>query len=61
MAMTDAEYYLRALTEIRKTRARRREEARVLDVIRRGAEDDEPPPDESLLGAHFFEPFAVAR
>lgn len=55
--MTDAEYYLRAIAEIRKTRARRTEEARVLDVIARGAEDDEPPPDEKTLGDHFFEPF----
>jgi hypothetical protein len=41
--------------------ARFHERHRVLDVIRRGAEDDEPPPDESLLGAHFFEPFVAAR
>ena len=60
-AKRTAEYFQRALTEIRVTRARRREEARVIDVILRSAEDDESPPDESRLGDHFFEPFARAR
>jgi hypothetical protein len=30
------------------------EEQRVLDVIARGAEDDEPPPDENLLDPNFM-------
>lgn len=30
------------------------EERRVLDVIARGAEDDEPPPDERLLDPSFL-------
>ena len=35
-AKRTAEYFQRALTEIRATRARRREEARVIDAIARG-------------------------
>lgn len=30
------------------------EKQRVIDVIARGAEDDEPPPDESLLDPSFL-------
>ena len=59
-AKRTAEYFQRALTEIRATRARRREEARVIDAIARGAEDDEPPPDERLLPEEFFKPGEAA-
>jgi hypothetical protein len=42
----------------KRNRARRDEERRVIDVIVRGAEDDEPAPDEDLLGLGFFSPNA---
>ena len=35
------------------------EARRVIGVITRGAEDDEPPPDERILPEEFFEPFAA--
>jgi hypothetical protein len=35
------------------------EARRVINVIARGAEDDEAPPDERLLPEEFFEPFAA--
>ena len=36
------------------------ERHRVLGVIARGAEDDEPPPDERLLPEEFFKPGEAA-
>ena len=36
------------------------EARRVLNVIARGVEDDEPPPDERLLPEEFFKPGEVA-